>query len=131
MAGRQVVIPSCEDVFRPFSVSNHLSIALDFHRGRLAGAVEDGECRPALVLAGDDVDACIGDELGHRTFDNHVVTLSPVQQSTGPSEHVLLRLVRPSFVKALRLSPGKPPVKSLRTLPSVTSLVPFIRISVP
>ena len=39
--------------------------------------------------------------------------------------------VRPSLVKALRSSLGKPPGKSLRTFPSVTSLVPRMSISVP
>ena len=59
----EVVVSACEDVFSLHGVADDLCITLHIQCGRAAGAVEDGECGLALVLAGDDIDAVVGHEL--------------------------------------------------------------------
>ena len=52
--------------------------------------VEDGQNVLAFVLAGNDVNAVIWDELGLRAVRNDFVALSPMKQTAGPIEHGIL-----------------------------------------
>ena len=72
--GGQVDISSREHIPGPFS-SNHLGIALHGHHRRLCGAVEHREHRAALVLASQNVDAVIGNELRLLAANDAVVAL--------------------------------------------------------
>lgn len=74
----EIVIAARENVLNFGSRADDLFIARYIHRGRLAGAVEDGEGGLSLILAGDDIDTVVGDKLYLRTFRDHLVALSPV-----------------------------------------------------
>ena len=75
----QVVIASCQDVLGSLGVVDDLCITLDLHGGRLCRTVEDGEYCMPFVLAGDDIDTVIGDELYLLALANNLVALSPMQ----------------------------------------------------
>ena len=104
---REVVIASGKNVFGTFRVTDDLCIALHLHGGFLAGAVEDGERCTSLILAGYDIDAAVRNELSLLALGDDFIAQSPVQQSAGPTEHILFGLGAPFFRKSVMCITGE------------------------
>ena len=86
----KVEIMVCQNLLNLGSVANDLGIARHIEGGGFAGAVEDGKDGSTLILTGDDIDTIIGDKLDLLTFRNHLISLTPMEQTTEPLEHTLL-----------------------------------------
>ena len=58
-------------------IADYLGIAVELHLGLLVVAVEDGEHCLAVILACDDIDALVWDELCLLALDDDIVALAP------------------------------------------------------
>ena len=72
--------------------ADNLGITVDVEFGWLVSAVDDGHDGLAFILTRHHINAAVGAELSLGALRNHLVTLSPVEQTACPAEHVVLRL---------------------------------------
>ena len=93
--------------------------------------IDDGHHILTLVLTGNNINTILRTELGLLSLSNYLIPLTPMQEIAQPVEHLVFS-IRSSFCcESIMLITSPSTREVLRTLPSVTLLVPFIRTSVP
>lgn len=87
-----VYLVAGEDVGSLLCVAYYLGITFSLHGGSFGCAVDDGHDVLAVVRACHNVDAVLRNELSLLTLCYDLVALTPVEQTGGPAEHVVLCL---------------------------------------
>ena len=82
-------------------ITDNLSIPTDGQRGYVWCAVEDSHNGLALILASDNINATMGDELRHSAFRDDLIALPPMQQPAQPAEHAVLCIRAPIGSKGI------------------------------
>ena len=82
--GGEIVSAVGQDVFDTGGRADNLGVAGDIEGGGLGSAVKDGKRCLALVLACNDIDTIVGDELNLFSLGDDLIALTPVEQAGQP-----------------------------------------------